>query len=244
MNPAAFIKRNTFLTIMLATYVLLFFIKGDLAALAFHNSSYYFIEMIQIMPMIFLLTVVIDVLIPKETIIKHLGEDSGIKGGILALVLGSISAGPIYAAFPVSKLLLKKGASIGNIVIILSAWAVIKVPMLANEAKFLGVEFMATRWLLTVLSIFAMSALLASLVKKEDLPVAEPSPKLVQISKSYCVGCSLCAKLGPQIFEIENGKASLIQQPIAPKQWEAVHRIAEKCPANAIHLPSSSNSSQ
>ena len=31
---------------------------------------------------------------------------------------------------------LKKGASISNIVIILSAWAVIKVPMLANEAKF------------------------------------------------------------------------------------------------------------
>ncbi len=244
MKLFTLVKGNKFLAFMLTTYLLLFIIKGDLAAIAFQNSGYYFIEMIQIMPMIFLLTVVIDVLIPKETIIKHLGEDAGVKGGILALVLGSISAGPIYAAFPVSKLLLKKGASIGNVVIILSAWAVVKVPMLANEAKFLGVEFMATRWFLTVLAIFAMSALLAFLVKKEDLPMAESSPQLVQISKSYCMGCSLCAKLGPQIFEIENGKARLIQQPLASKQWEAVHHIAEKCPGNAIQVPVRSNSSQ
>ena len=244
MKTAAFFKQNKSLTLMILAYLLLFIFQDDLAASAFHNSSYYFIEMIQIMPMIFLLTVVIDVLIPKETIIKHLGEKAGIKGGLLALLLGSISAGPIYAAFPVSKLLLKKGASTGNVVIILSAWAVVKVPMLANESKFLGVEFMATRWFLTVLAIFAMSALMASFIKKEDLPSTKSSPKIVQVSKTYCVGCRLCAKLGPQLFELEKGKANLLQQPVAPKQWEAVQRIAEKCPANAIQLPSSSSSSQ
>ena len=244
MKTATFFKQNKSLTLMILAYLLLFIFQDDLAASAFHNSIYYFIEMIQIMPMIFLLTVVIDVLIPKETIIKHLGEKAGIKGGLLALLLGSISAGPIYAAFPVSKLLLKKGASTGNVVIILSAWAVVKVPMLANEAKFLGVEFMATRWFLTVLAIFAMSALMASFIKKEDLPSTKSSPKIVQVSKTYCVGCSLCAKLGPQLFELEKGKANLLQQPVAPKQWEAVQRIAEKCPANAIQLPSSSSSSQ
>jgi len=244
MKLIAFLKQNKLLTFILTAYLLLFVFQDVLAIRAIQHTSYYFVEMIQIMPMIFLLTVVIDVLIPKETIIKHLGENTGMKGGFLALVLGSISAGPIYAAFPVTKLLLKKGASIGNIVIILSAWAVVKVPMLANEAKFLGVEFMATRWFLTVLAIFAMSALLASFIKKEDLPSAASSPKLVQISKTYCIGCNLCVKLGPQLFELEKGKANLLQQPVAPKQWEAVQRIAEKCPANAIQLPSSSNSSQ
>jgi hypothetical protein len=40
-----------------------------------------------------------------------------------------------------------------NLVIILSAWAVIKVPMLLNELKFLEFEFMAVRWVLTVIAI-------------------------------------------------------------------------------------------
>jgi hypothetical protein len=39
--------------------------------------------------------------------------------------------------------------SISNIVIILSTWAVIKVPMLLNESKFLGTKIMFNRWVLT-----------------------------------------------------------------------------------------------
>lgn len=244
MKLFTYLKRNKFLAIMVLAYLALAALKPDLAAHAFGNSSYYFIEMIQIMPMIFLLTVVIDVLIPKEVIIKHLGEDSGIKGGILALVLGSVSAGPIYAAFPVSKMLLQKGASISNIVVILSAWAVVKVPMLANEAKFLGIEFMGTRWFLTVLSIFAMGALVASIVKKEDLPEGKSSQKLIVVHQTYCMGCSLCQRLGPQLFEMVDGKAVIKQQPMAPKQFQAVKSIAEKCPGQAIQLPDSSSRAQ
>ena len=40
-----------------------------------------------------------------------------------------------------------------SIIIILSSWAVIKIPMLLNEAKFLGAKFMIIRWLLTVIAI-------------------------------------------------------------------------------------------
>lgn len=64
-------------------------------------------------------------------------------------------------------LMLKKGASITNIVIILSSWAVIKIPMLANEVKFLGIKFMGIRWVLTVISIFTMGYFMALFVKKE-----------------------------------------------------------------------------
>jgi uncharacterized membrane protein YraQ (UPF0718 family) len=241
MKIVNYLKQNKFLTLVLLAYLVSFILRPDFAAQAFGNSAYYFKEMILIMPMIFLLTVVIDVLIPKEVIISNLGQGSGAKGSLLALVLGSISAGPIYAAFPVSKLLLKKGASIRNIVIILSAWAVIKVPMLANEAKFLGTEFMGTRWILTVLSIFAMSALVSAMVKKEDLSTTEPSPELVMVYEDYCLGCNLCQKMGPQIFEMSEGKARVIQQPIAPKQWNAVRNIAGKCPGHAIQVPDDPN---
>ncbi len=162
--------RNNKLTAAVATaYLLLFLFMPEMAKKAIGNSTYYLIEMLEVLPVIFLLTVVIDVLVPRETILRYLGEKSGIKGNFLALLLGSISAGPIYAAFPISKMLLGKGASLTNIVIILNAWAVIKLPMLANEAKFLGVRFMAVRWVLTVIAIIVMGYATNRVVKRAEL---------------------------------------------------------------------------
>ena len=147
------IKRNKLLCGVLVLYGLLFVANGEVAIEAVSNSGYYIKEMLMVMPVIFLLTIAIDVLVPKESIVKHFGVGSGFKGNVFALILGSISAGPIYAAFPICKMLLKKGASVSNIVIILSSWAVVKLPMLANEVKFLGIQFMVVRWVLTVICI-------------------------------------------------------------------------------------------
>ena len=147
------IKRNKLLMAVLILYGVILIFNGSVGIAALSNSLYYIKEMLVVMPVIFLLTIAIDVLVPRESIVKHFGEGAGFRGNIFALVLGSISAGPIYAAFPICKMLLKKGASISNIVIVLSAWAVVTLPMLANEVKFLGFEFMALSWVLTVISI-------------------------------------------------------------------------------------------
>lgn len=212
----------------------------DKASTAIKNSVYYLIEMIQIMPVIFLLTVVIDVLVPKEIIIKHFGEKSGLLGNMLSLILGSISAGPIYAAFPVSKMLLTKGASIPNIVIILSSWAVIKVPMLANEAKFLGVSFMGVRWILTVITILIMAWITGKIVDKKELLLAtqQKSDTLLYINQDYCVGCGLCVKLLPDVFEMIDKKAQIkcatIPDTTESDYYSEILQILEKCPIQAI----------
>ena len=140
MKINKFMRKNKTLIFVALVYIVLLISNPEKATKAISNSTYYLVEMIMIMPVVYLLTVVLDALIPKEAIIKGFGSDSGLKGNILALFLGSISAGPIYAAFPISKMLLDKGASLGNVVIVLSSWAVVKLPMLANEAKFLGVK--------------------------------------------------------------------------------------------------------
>ena len=140
MKAILVIKNNKLLFLVALIYAVIFIILPDKGIKSVGNSVYYLIEMLQVLPVIFLLTVVIEALIPKELIMRGFGENSGFKGNLLALLLGSISAGPVYAAFPIGKSLLGKGSSISNIVIILSSWAVIKVPMLANEAKFLGVH--------------------------------------------------------------------------------------------------------
>ncbi len=236
MKTLSIMFKSKLLAFVVTVYTVVFFISSADAVKSLNNSIYYLIEMFQVLPVIFLFTVVIEVLVPKEIIIRGFGEGSGLRGNVLALLLGSISAGPIYAAFPISKTLLGKGASIANIVIILSSWAVIKVPMLANEVKFLGLNFMVIRWFLTVTAIFVMAFITGLIVKKNDLPVLMKTAAAIEINESYCISCGLCARLFPEFIEMGPQGAQVIK---TPKEKEATHYLIEsvrKCPTNAIIL--------
>lgn len=233
-----FFFNNKFLSFVLLLYVGLFIFKAPSALKALQNSSYYFKEMAIIMPVIMLLTALLEAWVPKKTIENSLGENAGFKGSVFSFLLGSFSAGPIYAAFPVCITLLKKGASTSNIVILLSTWAVVKIPMLANEAKFLSPLFMATRWILTTISIFLIGYITAKFVKrKEILAIHELDNKDTQkltINSSYCIGCGLCAKLYPEVFQMKNKKAVCIDTKVTLK---SICAIVDQCPANAIITP-------
>ena len=226
-------KENLFIIFIAVAYIAIFIINKNMGIASVKNSFYYIKEMIMIMPVIFVLTALLDLWVPKEKIIKYLGKEAKAKGVVLSFILGSISAGPIYAAFPLCVMLHKKGASVRNLVIILSAWAVIKVPMLLNEMKFLGFKFMAVRWVLTVIAIIIFSWITAKIVKDNDLPQLKAIQNGPSINKSACMGCSLCAKNYPELFEMQNGKASLrITDGIIDQ--EKLVQVVSSCPVKAI----------
>ncbi len=83
--------------------------------------------------------------------------------------MGTVSAGPIYAGFPISQSLFRKGASVANMTVLLSTWAVAKVPILLVEIKFLGVDFMLARWALTLPAIIAIGYLTGKIVDREEI---------------------------------------------------------------------------
>lgn len=225
-------KKYKMIILVILIYLSAFIYSQTLFTSSLGNTSYFIIEMLQVMPVIFVMTVAIEVWIPKESITKNLGETSKFKGTALSLLLGSISAGPIYAAFPVTALLLKKGASIKNVVIIISSWAVIKVPMLANEAKFLGLKFMALRWVLTVLAIIAMGSIASLIVSKSDILLKKESTFKVRIKKDKCIVCGLCSEIAPNHFEMVAGSLEVISDVKSPQLKEA--KI--KCPVEAIEI--------
>lgn len=226
------IKENLFLAIVALAYAILFIAKPAMGMESVKSSGYYIKEMLMIMPVIFLLTALLDMWVPKEKIMRYLGKDARAKGALLAFVVGSISVGPVYAAFPMCVMLHKKGASIRNIVIILSSWAVIKVPMLLNEAKFLGLRFMAIRWMLTVIAILIFSWITAKIIKDTDLPGEAPAQAGLHINRDACMGCTLCAKSYPELFGIKNQKA-LVKAP-AVLDMEKLENAIQSCPAKAI----------
>ncbi len=230
------LKKNGFLVFVGAIYLVLIFINTEKAMLSVNNSWYYIKEMLIIMPVVFLLTSLLEAWIPKKVIMSNLGEKSGFKGSLISILLGSISAGPIYAAFPICKTLIKKGASISNIVVILSTWAVIKVPMLANEAKFLSPKFMATRWVLTTIAILIMGYIVSSLVRKEDIPMEEEKIEegAIIVKSEFCIGCGVCEKMVPEHFKIEGNKVVVINDKVTEETEEKVKNIQEKCPTKAI----------
>jgi uncharacterized membrane protein YraQ (UPF0718 family) len=238
MKGALWFKKNKTLVLVAMVYLLLWFAAPEKALRSLGNSAYYLLEMLQVFPVVFMLTVVIEALVPRELILRSFGDRSGLRGNLFALLFGSLSAGPIYAAFPICKTLLNKGASVANVVIILSAWAVIKVPMLANEAKFLGAGFMAVRWVLTVAAIFTMAYLTGALVRRQDMPASsgEENGKALMIKEEYCIGCGLCAKMLPEYFEKAEGKARVKGLPVGQTAFPAIREAAKQCPSMAIVL--------
>jgi len=217
-------KKHKILIVAILAYIILAFISPDKILGSLNQSKYYFIEMLQILPAVFILTSLIQTWVPTKVIMKYFGDGSGIKGYGISFLIGSLSAGPIYAAFPVCQTLLKKGASIRNIVIILSTWAVVKVPMLINEAKFMGFEYMMIRWLLTLVSIFVMAYLINIFVKEKDIKMVENHG----IDTGACILCGRCLKAYPDIIVFNNGKYQVIDNKAISKEMEEI------CPVGAL----------
>ncbi|NCC86591.1 MAG: permease [Clostridia bacterium] len=233
MNFLKKLKDNLFFIIVAVAYIIMFIVRPDMGIVSIKNSAYYIKEMLLIMPVIFVLTALLDAWVAKEKITKYLGKESKTKGVALSFVLGSISAGPIYAAFPMCVMLHKKGASVRNLIIILSSWAVIKIPMLLNEAKFLGLKFMLVRWVLTIIAIVIFSWITAKMVKDEDLPQKDEKPKGLTVNRDACMGCTLCTKSYPEIFSMQ-GKKAYAKELDESVDKEKLKQTALSCPAKAI----------
>ncbi|NLD02345.1 MAG: permease [Clostridiales bacterium] len=115
------------------------------------------LEMMSVIPPIFILLGLLDVWVDRSTMIRLTGNGSGLKGVLIAFLMGSAAAGPLYAAFPVAGMMLKKGSSLMNVFIFIGAWSTTKIPMLTFEAASLGLPFTLTRLALSVIGILAIA---------------------------------------------------------------------------------------
>jgi hypothetical protein len=126
-------------------------------------------EMLTVLPPVFIMLGLLDVWVPRETMVRLMGEGSGIKGSLLAIFLGSAAAGPLYAAFPVAAVFMKKGARFTNVVLFLGAWSTTKVPMLLFELSSMGPLFAFTRLGLSLAGISVIAVLVNQLTGKKEI---------------------------------------------------------------------------
>jgi uncharacterized membrane protein YraQ (UPF0718 family) len=142
----------------------------DLAGRSSAVALNYLKEMIFIIPPVFVLMGLLEVWVSKDKIKQLIGSGSGLKGIFFSFLMGTLPTGPLYLAFPLAGSLLQKGARVSNIVIFLGAWAAIKLPQLIVETEFLGIQFTALRFLLTLTAVIIIGHLMEKLIGAEDLP--------------------------------------------------------------------------
>ncbi len=160
-------KENKIATFTILAYLVVLIYSPSLFLGGLKMTSIYFMEMLEILPAVFIVMGLVEVWVSRDTIMGIFGKGAGLKGRFASVLVGSFSAGPIYAAFPVCYTLLKKGSTVSNIVIILSAWAVVKIPMLIVEAQFMGLPFMFTRYIFTVPAIILIGMITGKVISKE-----------------------------------------------------------------------------
>jgi len=123
-------------------------------------------ELLLVLPPIFVLLGLLDVWVPKDVMVSLMGDKSGFRGIFVALLLGSAAAGPLYAAFPVAAVFLKKGASLKNVFIFIGAWSTTKIPMFLFEYTSLGPRFALTRLAVDIPGIILIALILSGLAGK------------------------------------------------------------------------------
>lgn len=145
-----FIKRYKFFLGLLILNIVLLVTYPSLGEKSFVLTWNNLVEMLSIIPPIFILLGLLDVWVQRETMMKLMGEKSGFVGIALAFFLGSAAAGPLYAAFPIAGVLLKKGSKFSNVLVFIGAWSTTKIPLLLFEASSMGWKFMITRFLVDI----------------------------------------------------------------------------------------------
>lgn len=126
-------------------------------------------QMLLYVPPIFILLGLLDVWVPKNTMVRLMGEKSGIRGILLAFVAGSIAAGPLYGAFPVAAVFMKKGVKFTNILVFIGTWSCAKIGMVLFEIAALGAKFAFTRLLIDIPVILIMAFFIAHLVGEDEV---------------------------------------------------------------------------
>lgn len=76
--------------------------------------------------------------VPNETLVQFLGEDSGFMGYIIAAMIGSIALIPGFIAYPLAGLLVKNGVSYPVIAVFITTLLMVGILTLPIEIKYFG----------------------------------------------------------------------------------------------------------
>lgn len=163
------LKRFRFFLVSILVIGIITIVDREIGMKAAENFKVSLKEMMLIIPPIFVLLGLLDVWVPKEVMAKYMGEGSGILGVAISLFIGSAAAGPLYGAFPVASVFMRKGVKLSNILIFIGAWSTTKLPMFLFELSSLGAKFAFTRLAVNIPGILIIAYTIPKLIGKQEI---------------------------------------------------------------------------
>ncbi len=89
-----------------------------------------------------------SIVVPRHIVSRYLGEQSGLRGLVIAEAFGALMPGGPFTSFPLVVALGRSGAGLGPLMSFLVGWEAIGIHrMLVWELPFLGADFALLRFL-------------------------------------------------------------------------------------------------
>lgn len=140
--------------------------EAGIKALRFTSEALWHVMLT--LPPVFLLTGLMDAWAERETVERLIGRGSGVRGILIAFLLGMITAAPIYALLPVAGLLLKKGCPVFYALIFFGSSASLRIPLLLFEASAMGWAFTLTRCVTNIIGVLAIALIADKILRPDD----------------------------------------------------------------------------
>jgi uncharacterized membrane protein YraQ (UPF0718 family) len=99
----------------------------------------------------FIVAGLVQVLVPRDLIANWLGAQAGVKGVLIACVVGGLVPGAPYAVFPLVAAFYRAGAGQGAVVGFVSAWSLWSVSRLPVEMALIDPKAALIRYGITFL---------------------------------------------------------------------------------------------
>ena len=131
------------------------------------------LEMLKLLPSAFILIALFDVWVKRETVERHFGKGSGIRGYLWGILLAGMCVGGMYIAFPVAYSLFRKGATLSVIFAYVGFAGVCRIPMTMFEASFMGGLFTAVRLGVSIPLVIVMAVVMGRFLERRGYRISE-----------------------------------------------------------------------
>ncbi|HHE54333.1 MAG TPA: permease [Caldithrix abyssi] len=132
--------RYYFLTAMLLIYAGAYLFEPQKTLKSLEISGHLFVDLIPVLIFVWLIMALINYFLKPQKVKKLMGKESGWKGWLLAIILGIISHGSVYAWYPLLKDLKNHGMREGLIAGFIYSRA-IKIPFIPLMIYYFGLKF-------------------------------------------------------------------------------------------------------
>jgi uncharacterized membrane protein YraQ (UPF0718 family) len=134
---------------MSAVYMILLWKNPHLAMHSAQAAWHMFAKAFPWMSLSMLMAGLMEGAIRPTVLLRLFGPESGLKGVLLADLLGSLGTGSRWGVYPLAAAMLASRANIAAVMTFTTSWMLISLPRTASEFPFLGVRLTFVRMILS-----------------------------------------------------------------------------------------------